>query len=104
MSEAKRKRLEAAGWKVGTVDEFLELSPEESAMAEIKFVLARELYERRKKKRMSQSTLAKRVGTTQPRLALAENAHESISLDYMVRSLLSVGATRKDIAVAVAGR
>jgi predicted XRE-type DNA-binding protein len=103
MKELKRKRLEAAGWRIGSVDEFLKLTPEESAIVEIKFVLAKELYERRKKKRISQSVLAKRIGTTQPRIALAEKAHESISLDYIVRSLLSVGATRKDIAVAVAG-
>lgn len=29
MDEAKRKRLEAAGWKVGTVQEFLGLTDEE---------------------------------------------------------------------------
>jgi hypothetical protein len=58
MNEAKRKRLEAAGWKVGTVGEFLELAPEESAMVEIKLALARELHERRRKKRLSQAYLA----------------------------------------------
>jgi len=102
MNEAKRKRLESNGWKIGSVDEFLELTPEESAIAEIKFVLAKELYERRKKKRVSQIALAKRTGTTQPHLALAEKAHESISLDYMVRSLFAVGATKKDIGLAIA--
>jgi len=49
MLEAKRKRLEAAGWKIGSVDEFLKLTPEESAIAEIKFVLAKELYKRARK-------------------------------------------------------
>jgi len=102
MQEAKRKRLESAGWKIGSVDEFLKLTPEESAMAEIKFVLAKELYERRKKKRISQAALAKLTGSTQPRLALAEMAHYSISLDYMIRSLFAVGATRKDIATMMA--
>lgn len=102
MLEAKRKRLESAGWKIGSVDEFLKLTPEESAIAEIKFVLAKELYERRKKKRLSQAALAKLTGSTQPRLALAETAHYSISLDYMIRSLFAVGATRKDIATMMA--
>jgi len=102
MLETKRKRLEAAGWKIGSVDEFLKLTPEESAIAEIKFVLAKELYERRKKKRISQAALAKLTGSTQPRLALAETAHYSISLDYMIRSLFAVGATRKDIASVMA--
>lgn len=31
MDKQKQRRLEAAGWKVGTADEFLGLSPEESA-------------------------------------------------------------------------
>jgi hypothetical protein len=35
MNEAKRKRLESAGWKVGSADEFLGLTPEESAMARV---------------------------------------------------------------------
>jgi hypothetical protein len=101
MNEAKRKRLESAGWKVGSADEFLGLTPEESAMAEMKFALAKELYERRRKKRISQAALAKLTGSTQPRIALAETAHYSISMDYMVRSLFAVGATRRDIATAM---
>jgi hypothetical protein len=32
MKKAKRARLEAKGWKVGAVAEFLELTPEESAL------------------------------------------------------------------------
>jgi hypothetical protein len=34
MDQKKRARLEAAGWKVGTVQDFLELSDAESAMIE----------------------------------------------------------------------
>lgn len=33
MDTAKRQRLEAAGWTVGTVEEFLRLSPEETAIS-----------------------------------------------------------------------
>lgn len=36
MEQAKREQLEAMGWKVGTVAEFLELTPEEKALVEIK--------------------------------------------------------------------
>jgi len=102
MNGEKTKRIKAEGWEVGDINLFL--SPDEVAMVDIKFNLAKALYERRKKRRMSQSTLARRTRSTQFNIALAEKAHESISLDYMVRSLLSVGATRKDIAIAVAGR
>lgn len=34
MDETKRRRLEAAGWKVGTVQEFLGLSDEEMEAVE----------------------------------------------------------------------
>lgn len=41
MDEEKKKRLEAKGWKVGTVAEFLELTPEEGMLVEIKLALSR---------------------------------------------------------------
>jgi hypothetical protein len=34
MKETKRKKLEAAGWKVGSAREFLNLSDEEAAFVE----------------------------------------------------------------------
>ena len=46
MEQAKRQHLEAKGWKVGTVAEFLELTQEESALIEIKLALRRSLKER----------------------------------------------------------
>lgn len=36
MKAAKRKKLEAAGWKVGCAREFLGLSDEEAAFVELK--------------------------------------------------------------------
>ena len=36
MNKSKRKMLEKKGWKVGTVEEFLGLSPEESRCLELK--------------------------------------------------------------------
>ena len=41
MDEEKKNRLEAKGWKVGTVAEFLELTPEEAMLVEIKLALSR---------------------------------------------------------------
>ena len=43
MTPEKRKRLEDAGWKVGTVAEMLELSPEDEAVIEVKVQIATEL-------------------------------------------------------------
>jgi hypothetical protein len=68
MDEAKRKRLEEKGWKVGTVSEFLELSKEETAVIEIKLALSRKLKERRQKL-MTQTELAEKIQSSQPRIA-----------------------------------
>ena len=40
MREEKRRRLEAKGWKVGTTQEFLHLSEEETTYIELKVRLA----------------------------------------------------------------
>ena len=43
MDAARKKRLQKAGWKVGTAQEFLNLSDEEVAYIEFKLSLAGEL-------------------------------------------------------------
>ena len=60
MNTAKRKRLEKAGWKVGTAQEFLNLSAEEAAYVEVKLNLAKVLSNRRKSLRLTQLAVAKR--------------------------------------------
>jgi hypothetical protein len=47
MRKQKQKRLQAKGWKVGTVKQFLGLSDEESAYIELKIKLAAGLKQRR---------------------------------------------------------
>jgi len=41
MKLEKKKRLETAGWRVGTVSEFLGLTDEETALIELKLDLAK---------------------------------------------------------------
>ena len=41
MHAAKRKRLEAAGWRIGSAEEFLGLTKGETALVEMKLALAR---------------------------------------------------------------
>lgn len=60
MEQAKRERLEAKGWQVGTVSEFLELSPQEATLIEIKLALSRHLKQRRQQL-MTQTQLAKEI-------------------------------------------
>jgi hypothetical protein len=102
MKKAKQARLEAKGWKVGTVAEFLNLTPEESALIEIKLALARRLRERRQR-RMTQAQLAEKIQSSQSRVAKAETGHSSVSLELLVRAMLATGASPKDIGNAIAG-
>lgn len=102
MDQAKRERLEAKGWKVGTVAEFLELSPEESALVEIRLALSRSLRERRARQ-MTQAELAQKIQSSQPRVAKAEGGDKSVSLDLLLRAILATGATPTDIGNVISG-
>ena len=51
MKAAKRKKLEAAGWTVGSTSEFLELSDTESMLIDMKLSLARTVKEIRQNER-----------------------------------------------------
>ena len=36
MDESKKRRLESQGWKIGTLEDFLELTPEETTLIKIR--------------------------------------------------------------------
>jgi len=98
MNNIKRKKLEQKGFKVGSVQEFLKLSPEDSAYIELKLALSRNVQSYRKAKRLTQSDLARRIQSSQSRVAKMEAGDPSVSIDLLVRSLLALGATRKRLA------
>jgi ribosome-binding protein aMBF1 (putative translation factor) len=98
MDKRAKKRLEAAGWKVGDVSEFLGLTDEEAAIVELKVRLANAVRERRSRRSLSQEQLGRLLGSSQSRVAKMEAADPSVSIDLMVRSLLRMGATRQDVA------
>lgn len=101
MDNAKRERLKAKGWKIGTVAEFLELTPEESALVEIKLALSRKLRQRRQAQ-MTQAELADKIHSSQPRIAKAENGDRSVSIELLLRAILATGATPQDIGDTIA--
>ena len=104
MKLEKRKRLEQAGWKVGSTQEFLGLSDEEMAVIELKLVLRDQFRERRRRLRLSQQAVAKRLGSSQSRVAKMEAGDPAVSLDLLVQGLLAAGATRREIAAALGSR
>lgn len=98
MEKRKRQRLEAAGWKIGSATEFLGLSEEEAALVEVKLGLASAVRKQRSRRGMTQAQLGRLLGSSQSRVAKMEAADASVSIDLMVRSLLRMGASRKDVA------
>ena len=97
MDKNKRKRLEAAGWKVGTIQEFLGLTYEEVHYIEVKYQLSKRLQERRRAKNLTQMQMARIVKSSQSRIAKMEAGDPSVSIDLIVRSLIALGASSKSL-------
>ena len=98
MNTAKRKHLENKGWRFGSAKDFLELTEQENAYIELKLTLGENLKKRRLQKKLTQIELAKRLRSNQSRVAKMESGDPSVSLDLLIKSLLALGTTKKDIA------
>ena len=101
MKESKRKSLEAAGWAVGSADEFLGLSAVESFLVDLRLALSQALKKRRAKLHISQTTLAGLIKSSQSRVAKMEAADPEVSFELLLRGLFATGATRHDVSVAL---
>ena len=97
MKQGKKKQLKAHGWKVGDATEFLGLSEEESAFIEMKLSLAENLRNLRRDRKISQVQLAKLLGSSQSRVAKMEAGDPTVSVDLLLKGMLALGATRKEI-------
>jgi len=102
MNSAKRARLDADGWIVGDAQTFLDLSDEELAFIDLKLGLANDVRRRRIKRGLTQTELAAVLQSSQSRVAKMEAGDRSVSVDLLVRSLLALGATRRDLARIIA--
>ena len=103
MNATKRRKLEAAGFKVGSVQEFLGLSEEEMELIDLKVRLIRMLRPAREAAGITQEELARRIGSSQSRVAKMEAASPDVSLDLTCRALLAMGVSRQGIGKAIAG-
>jgi len=104
MRASKKARLASRGWKVGDTKEFLDLSSEEVAFIELRMKLAEGLKARRKRKRFTQQDLAAAVQSSQSRVAKMESGDPTVSIDLLMRSLIVLGASRRDLARIIAPR
>lgn len=101
MKPKKRTKLENAGWRFGSASELLDLSPEEAAYIEMKLALSDALRNQRERQNLSQVELARRIASSQSRVAKMEAADPTVSLDLLVKSLLALGMSQKSVARAM---
>jgi DNA-binding XRE family transcriptional regulator len=101
MDKEKVELLKTKGWKVGSTEEFLDLSEEELAYIELKISLSRLVRELRDERQLTQQQTAKLIGSSQSRVAKIEAGDPSVSVDLQIRSLLALGASKEDLAKAI---
>ena len=99
--KGKKERLEKKGWRFGSAQDFLGLSNQEAAYIELRLGLADSLKRRRLKRKLSQTDVAKLIESSQSRVAKMEGGDGSVSLDLLIRSLLALGASNRDVARAI---
>jgi predicted XRE-type DNA-binding protein len=93
MHPAKRKALQAAGWKFGDAADFLEMDDEERQLLDARVELALAVRKQREAVHLSQKELGLRLKTSQPRVAKIERAASDVSLDQLVRAFSAAGGT-----------
>jgi predicted XRE-type DNA-binding protein len=91
MDSAKRKALEAAGWKIGDAAEFMNMTPAERQLLDARVELALAIRRQRKAGQLSQQDLGARLNTSQPRIAKIERAANDVSMDQLVRAFAAAG-------------
>jgi hypothetical protein len=102
MDTRKKKALASKGWAVGSTTDFLGLSPEEARFIELKLALAASLRAERLRQEVTQVDLAKLLGTSQSRVAKMEAADPTVTVDLLLKALLMLGITKKQLAKIIA--
>ena len=101
VNKAKQAGLERKGWKFSTTDEFLGLTAAESAYIELKLALSEKLKTRRVSKKLTQAELADIMRSSQSRVAKMEAGDPTVSIDLLIRSLLALGISKKELGRAI---
>ena len=102
MDSKKKKKLEAKGWRFGDASDFLGLSPEEAQFIDLKIALKDSLKAERLKQNITQVELAKLIGSSQSRIAKMEAGDPTVTVDLLLKALLQLGVTNKQISKIIA--
>ena len=103
MKHEKRQRLERAGWTIGGAADFLGLKTQETRFIELKLALATGVKRLRERQGLTQASLAHQLGSSQSRIAKMEAGDPTVSIDLVIRTLLALGASKRDLATLIGG-
>jgi len=101
MDPIKKKRLEADGWTVGSIEDLLGLSPLQLAYVDLTIHLAEQIKKIRIEKDLTQSALASLMGSSQSRVAKLERGDPSVSFDLMLRAFIHLGVSPKTLGLLI---
>ena len=102
MDRKKLRNLQAKGWVAGDAKDFLGLTEEEARYIDLKLALRDSLKAERVKRGVTQVELAKALGSSQSRVAKMEAGDPSVSVDLLLKALLCLGVTNKQLSKIIA--
>jgi predicted transcriptional regulator len=91
MDTTKRKKLKKLGGRVTTVKELLGLDEHDVAVIEARLTMAEAIRKGRAEVGLTQAALARRIGSSQARVAKMEGGDPQASLESMMRALAATG-------------
>ena len=97
MDKEKRQALEAAGFRIGDAEDFLELNEVERTLLNLRMALSRAVRQRRESQNLTQKQLAAKMKSSQSRVAKIETGSPDVSLDLLFRGLFTVGGDLNDV-------
>jgi ribosome-binding protein aMBF1 (putative translation factor) len=103
MDKKKHQQLLDKGFRIGSAADFLELTPEEEAYIEIRLDISNMVKAQRAKRGWTQDQLARAIGSSQSRIAKLEGCDPGISMDLMIKALLRLGTSKKQLGKLLEG-
>ena len=104
MAKLNLEKAKAAGFRPVTITEFLGLTPEDNAIIEVRLALSNAIKKRRLEAKQTQQDFAKKLKTSQSRLAKMEAGDSSVALDLLIKGLIADGASAADIGAALTSK
>ena len=103
MDKKRQQKLEEKGFQVGSTADFLHFSPEEEDYIDIRLDISNMVKAQRTKRGWTQEQLARAIDSSQSRIAKLEGGDPDISMDLMIKALLSLGTSKKQIGKLLEG-